>query len=268
MKWKSKFFNRDSNLQEIYLELKSIQSKIDDIFLTQKMLYPRTVFTPEHLAQWHLSDISALRAAWTSSEFVQLNLNEAMIYPNKFELISDVGGKALSEGEILEFGVGSGETLHHFSKTFPNRSIYGFDSFDGLPENWRSGFPEGTFSDVVVPTERNNINLIKGLFQDTLEDFLAKTDLKIAIVHCDADLYSSTKFVLEKLSTKIQNGTIIFFDEYFNYPGWEQHEHKALQEWLTETGYSVKFLGYVPSHEQVALQVFLPTFEDSNAQSN
>ena len=45
----------------------------------------------------------------------------------------------------LEFGVASGRTINYISK-FTTDTVYGFDSFEGLPEKWRDGFDKGAFS--------------------------------------------------------------------------------------------------------------------------
>ena len=56
--------------------------------------------------------------------------------------------------------------------------------------------------------------------------------MPVAFIHVDCDLYSSTKTIFSLLSDRIVPGTIILFDEYFNYPNWQQHEYKALQEFV------------------------------------
>jgi hypothetical protein len=43
------------------------------------------------------------------------------------------------------------------------------------------------------------------------------------------------------------------FDEYFNFPQWEQCEHKAFMEFLERTGYAVEYIGYARTAEQVAV---------------
>jgi hypothetical protein len=44
----------------------------------------------------------------------------------------------------LEFGVASGNTINYISR-FTQDTVYGFDSFEGLPEKWRDGFDKGAF---------------------------------------------------------------------------------------------------------------------------
>ena len=72
----------------------------------------------------------------------------------------------------LEFGVASGNTINYISK-FTNNTVYGFDSFEGLPEKWRDGIEKGFFSrNGILPQVNSNVKLIKGWFNETLVDFI------------------------------------------------------------------------------------------------
>jgi hypothetical protein len=73
-----------------------------------------------------------------------------------------------------------------------------------------------------LPMVRGNVKLVKGYFQDTLQKFLEEYLEKVAFIHVDAVLYSSTKCVLDALArnNRLQNGTVIRFDELFHYPNW------------------------------------------------
>jgi hypothetical protein len=72
-----------------------------------------------------------------------------------------------------------------------------------------------------------------------------------AFLHVDCDLYSSTKTILESLSDRIVAGTVIVFDEYFNYPNWRSHEHKAFREFVAAKRAAFRYIGY--SFRQVAV---------------
>jgi hypothetical protein len=74
-------------------------------------------------------------------------------------------------GLIMEFGVYKGESINFIADLLPNRQIYGFDSFEGLPETWRYNFYKGTFKLNNLPEVRKNVVLVKGLFEDTLPKF-------------------------------------------------------------------------------------------------
>jgi hypothetical protein len=157
----------------------------------------------------------------------------------------------------LEFGVATGRSINHIARLQPKRPIHGFDSFEGLPETWTSRFDRGHFAQP-TPTVKDNINLHVGWFNDTLPKFLTtniKVKTPIALLHIDGDLYSSAKTFLDFLQKHIVPGTIIMFDEYMNYPGWQHHEFKAWQENCKEFTREYEYIGYVSSHQQVVVRV-------------
>lgn len=143
-------------------------------------------------------------------------------------------GKPLAGGLWLEFGVFSGKTINLMASHAPGQ-VFGFDTFEGLPEDWRDKFKKGQFNcDGKFPPVASNVRLVKGLFQDTLGGFLEENkrpqDMKVAVAHLDADLYSATIYALETLAPRIVPGTLLVFDELINYTGYEEHEWKALLE--------------------------------------
>lgn len=121
----------------------------------------------------------------------------------------------------LEFGVASGKTINYISK-FTNDKVYGFDSFEGLPEKWRDGFEKGAFNrNGNLPKVNKNVELIKGWFDDTIPNFIKNQNKKVSFIHMDADLYSSTKCIFNNLKDYIDKECIIVFDELVNYPGFD-----------------------------------------------
>ena len=169
----------------------------------------------------------------------------------------------------LEFGVYSGRSLQVIRTHFSGK-VFGFDSFCGLPEDWREDYPAGTFA----TEDRPNVpdaEIIEGLFQDTLPSFLVTQQAPISFVHFDADLYSSTIFCLKQIAPYLDNQAIFVFDEYHNYEGYEEHEQRAFLEFKAQfpTFHTTKF-AYVESDspgensEQVAFLVsrFPLTSED------
>lgn len=154
-----------------------------------------------------------------------------------------------NEGLWLEFGVCSGRTINLISKC-TNNKVYGFDSFYGLPEDWGNHQEKGTYSrEGNLPSVNHNVELVVGLFEDTLDSFLEEHKGPIAYLHLDVDLYSSTKFVLDKLYDRIVEGTVISFDEIYNYPEYMDHEIKAWVEFCNERKISSKWILKTP-HEQ------------------
>lgn len=45
-------------------------------------------------------------------------------------------GKTIDGGVIVEFGVADGGSIGWFTKKYPDVTVFGFDSFEGLPEDW------------------------------------------------------------------------------------------------------------------------------------
>lgn len=137
------------------------------------------------------------------------------------------------DGVVLEFGVAKGITARHLiSSVKKDTPIFLFDSFEGLPEDWVGYGPKkGTFKQNVIPVfEEPNVIVVKGLFEDTLP--ILNLNKNIALIHIDCDIYSSTKTIFEYLNNRIIPGTLLLFDEFYNYPAYEDHECKAFLEWI------------------------------------
>jgi hypothetical protein len=132
--------------------------------------------------------------------------------------------------------------------------VHGFDSFQGLPKIGVLGRepakPVGW-----VPKVGENVQLHVGWFEESLPKFLSGQSGEVALLHIDCDLYSSTKTVLSALSDRIQRGTVIVFDEYFSYIGWENHEHAAFMEFAEGRDFDYIFYSAVGSPAQVAVMM-------------
>lgn len=101
----------------------------------------------------------------------------------------------------------------------------------------------------------SNVRLVVGSFRDSLPAFLASHHGPASFIHMDCDLYSSTKCVLEILGERVVPGTIIVFDEYHNYPGWEHGEYLAWMEFSLAKGIKYQYIGFNPDHQQAGIQV-------------
>lgn len=164
----------------------------------------------------------------------------------------------------LEFGTAGGTTINYISQFTPH-PVYGFDSFEGLPEDWREGFLKGAFhQNGHLPAVRPNVQLVKGWFSDSLVPFLETHNQQVSFVHIDCDIYSSTTFVLETLRERLAPGCIIVFDELVNYDGFDEDngELHAFYEFVTKYNLQFKWIGMngtIPMrgyvHENVAVQL-------------
>jgi predicted O-methyltransferase YrrM len=176
-------------------------------------------------------------------------------FTGRDELLTHAVSNITVDGLALEFGVFSGHSINHIASALPDRTIYGFDSFQGLPESWTSTTATGHFAQDFLPPVRENVELIVGWFDRTLPGFLDTHPEKVAFLHVDCDLYLSTQTVLAQLRDRIVPGTITVFDEYFNYPGWKRHEFQAFQEFVKHRRIRYEYIGLVPSFEQVAVRI-------------
>lgn len=174
------------------------------------------------------------------------------------------------DGLWMEFGVYRGRSMRTIASCADKKKVhvYGFDSFEGLPDHWDSSNPKGCYSlagsipDGMIddtyewanpgmydssPTRATvpwpkNVTLIKGWFEDTLDSFLLDHPGDAAYIHIDSDVYSAAVTVLTKLKGRIVPGTIIDFDEICDYDDYREHEIKAFAEFLLDTGHEVECL--------------------------
>jgi hypothetical protein len=184
----------------------------------------------------------------------------AIACKNKTELYNYILSNSLIVGDFLEFGVWKGESINYFANNtteLQNQRFYGFDSFEGLPEDWRSGFPQGKFSlDGLTPGDDNKVSYIKGWFNETIPVFINSHSLNTPVfIHIDCDIYSSTVDVFKYVAHLIQKDSYILFDEFFAYPGWEEHEYKAFSEFLELSGFDYEIIAFNNSHEQVLVKI-------------
>ena len=189
--------------------------------------------------------------------YVRENMSETEKFKSKFKILDyAIKNITIEDGSILEFGVYKGGTINYIAHKMPNSIIYGFDSFKGLPEDWRKGFKKGKFNCFKkLPKVRKNIKLYSGWFEDTIPKYIKENNNIISYMHIDCDLYSSTKLIFDHLTNFILSGTIIVFDEYFNYSGFENGEYLAFKEFIKRNDLDYVYLAYNSIHEQVAIKI-------------
>jgi hypothetical protein len=197
----------------------------------------------------------ALRALQRSVDYIESAMPDVLGLESQRELI-DYSLKIVGiDGHYLEFGVFAGGTIRYIARRIEPRTIHGFDSFEGLPEAW-SGFNLGgkTFDRKgQMPRVPNNVVLHRGYFDASLPKWLDEHSGPIAFIHMDCDIYSSTKTIFKLIAPRLVPGTVILFDEYFNFPNWEQHEFKAFQEFVAE--HRVKYTYLAFARQQVAVRI-------------
>ncbi|MDQ3526244.1 MAG: class I SAM-dependent methyltransferase [Chloroflexota bacterium] len=199
--------------------------------------------------------IGKIMAAADAARFIQQSMPLAEIFPTRRQLHQAAIGARQSSGLVLEFGVAAAQSINFIADMLKTERIYGFDSFEGLPEDWTNLYRKGYFAAHGLPEVRDNVELVVGWFDKTLPSFLEQHPEDVSYLHVDCDLYASTKIIFDLLGHRIKPGTVIVFDEYFNYPTWRDHEHKAFSEFVAAHELKFHNLGGVSCDKQLAVVV-------------
>lgn len=193
-------------------------------------------------------------AAESTVEFIKTVCPRAVGYRSPRQLLDLALKKAcIDDGLYLEFGVFKGDSIRYLGKNLPDKIIYGFDSFEGLPEAWVN-HSEGAFTrEGKLPKVPDNVSLCKGYFEDSLPHWASNNTGDIAFLHVDCDLRSATQTIFDTLADQVVPGTVILFDDYFNFPSWEQDGHAVFTSFIEDKGCKVNYLGY--AFKELAVQI-------------
>ncbi len=175
-------------------------------------------------------------------EFFQLERMPRVPVEHYYDVVAEM--LTNRSGNWATFGVGWYRTFQEITRvrrryTHANE-LFAFEWWEGLPEDWRPGYPRGFFRlprENVVRWYRHDptVVFVDGLIQDTLNAAMVERMGELALVHIDSDLYTSARCVLERLPLK--PGMIIMFDEFYSPAGewdWHQHEARAFYEICAE----------------------------------
>jgi predicted O-methyltransferase YrrM len=217
----------------------------------------REIHDLEFRARRDLLAVGERDAALSSAKFADRMMPTARVFHDPVSTLDYALEIAPQGGMALEFGVFSGRSLAVIADARKGREVYGFDSFRGLPEDYRPHVREGAFAVDGLPSV-SGAELVVGWFDDTLPDFLETHPGPVDFVHVDGDLYSSAATVLRLVGPRLLPGSVLIFDEFFNYPGWEKHEFRAWQEYLDRTGTQIEYEAYTSNNEQVVARITDP----------
>jgi CBS domain-containing protein len=195
------------------------------------------------------------RANQQSADYIEPYLDEALLFRERVELWDFAMSKATVDGLWAEFGVFTGNSINYFAAARPDRTVYGFDSFEGLKEDFVGvNMPAGTFDQGGrMPKVRRNVTLVKGWFDQTLPTFLKAHPGPVAFLHLDADTRQSTTALLDLIGERIGAGAVVVFDEYLGFPNWRNGEFRAWKEFAERRKLTYHYLGF--STMQAALLV-------------
>jgi len=189
------------------------------------------------------------RAAASSADYIESHLEGALLFPTREQVWDFALSKARVEGLYGEFGVFEGHSINHMAHTLQARhiTIYGFDSFEGLKEDWRgTWYAQGAF-DVGgrLPKVLPNVTLVKGWFDETVPKFLTEhPDQPFSFIHIDSDTFEAASLVLALLKDRIVKGTVLVFDEYLGFPNWKNGEFAAWRDFVAAQGIEYCYLAF------------------------
>lgn len=194
-------------------------------------------------------------AAWNGFVWLQRHASGVNYVGLPADVLNTAVRAARQDGLWMECGVYFGRSINLIAR-YRSGTVHGFDSFQGLPEAWKPGEAAGAYStDGRLPTVASNVQLHQGWFQDTLPRFLACQGEAVSLLHVDCDLYSSTQTVLGCLRARIHPGTVLIFDDFLGYPGFEQHEMRAFVECVDDTGLRWEVLSACLLGREVAFRI-------------
>lgn len=158
----------------------------------------------------------------------------------------------LIEGDVFEFGLYTGRSLallqianeEYLKKSIHKinftRDFIGFDSFHGMLKTNHPRWKDGSFAvnhswhptiKIGEAVTKGKVvkffktlklkqpTIVEGSFDQSVKEFLKQYPKKAAIVHIDCDTYENTKSILKNIRGILQQGTILLFDDWFNYKG-------------------------------------------------
>ncbi len=180
-------------------------------------------------------------------------MSGARLFSSARETLRYAASIAPAHGPTLELGVFHGVSLRWLSQCRPG-PLHGFDSFLGLPDDWKN-VPEGRFTTVGRAPEEVDARFWVGSFEEQLPLYSMQHPEPIALLHVDSDLYESARCGLEHLSPQLVAGSVIVFDEYFGHRGWQQDEHRAFLEAVEANGWSYDAMAANPFTGQAVMRL-------------
>jgi O-methyltransferase len=190
------------------------------------------------------------------SSFLGSTLQSAKSFNRRIDFYAYLNELLACPIDYLEFGVWKGESISNWSSLNQclNSRFFGFDTFEGLPEDWTALLRRGAFStDGKIPNSNDErIRFVSGLFQKSLRPFLKEfAPWNRLVVHIDSDLYSSALFALSSLDGLLVPGSIVIFDEFYDL----QNEFAAWLDYSRSFYRDARGLAFTTGYVQTALEM-------------
>ena len=187
-----------------------------------------------------------------SIEWVLQLPNIPEVHFNRWALFDSMASRVPKSRPFYEFGVWMGSSFKYLAKQFPKG--YGFDTFEGLPEDW-GDFSKGSYSAHGRIPKVINGDFIVGKFTESLPAFFSIQRPVASIINYDADLYSSTLTALNHCHSVTDHETILIFDEFFVNKNWQNDEYLALTEFCQSNDLTYEVLAVSFFTKQMACRL-------------
>jgi hypothetical protein len=93
------------------------------------------------------------------------HIRSSSCIPDRYEHLSYILDQVDISGLYLEFGVLNGDSINHIADVIAPHLIYGFDSFTGLPEEWKRR-KDNTLTFPIIAPMTNLERLAQPVFRD------------------------------------------------------------------------------------------------------
>lgn len=186
--------------------------KIDEAYLSHSRLLPNATLSP-----W-LNDIEFMDC------FEKIKKNTLVDIYRCYELWDMAHQLRDVPGDVLEVGVwrgGTGAVLSMAITTMPEKKIYLADTFNGVVKAGKNDalYQGGEHADTSVAIVREllssvtskNAEILVGVFPD--ETGLLGPE-KISLLHCDVDVYESSRDIFDWAFPRISVGGVVIFDDF------------------------------------------------------
>lgn len=166
-----------------------------------------------------------------------------------------------SSGLFVQCGLRNIDALNFLARVLPpEQIIHGVGSLETVLEERPLGNTRrGVCRSDEPPKVRSNVRLHTGWIEESFPAFLDQNREPIAFLYLDLEDYAANQLVLNRIGNRFSPGAIIVFEEYFNFPGWEQFGYRAFQEWIAGSPFQYEYIGFTPRHYSVAVKLFART---------
>ena len=219
--------------------------------LTKRFMVARSLMVSKGLARRliHLGELADY-CHWLSDSFGAIRL-----YRGREEMWQEQMLPRLQSGPVtgMEFGVAWGYATNWWLSRLRQEGVrwFGFDTFTGLPEKYRSHAPGQFSAQGMLPRiEDRRVDWVVGLAEDTLPRFHYERGLgERLLLFFDFDLFKPSREAWLHFESHLQGGDLLYFDEAY-----DSNERRLLNEFVlphhevralgaTTTALALEYLG-------------------------